>query len=111
MKPSEYIDKAKEKLGLTSDYAISIELGVDRKRISRYRNGESYFDEYMTFKVAEILEMNPEKIICDMKIQSEKNEDKREFWIEQLGKQTGMATPLFLSGLSTVSITVFCILC
>lgn len=89
MTPSEYIDKAKEKLELTSDYALSLSLEVDRKRISRYRNNESFFDDYMTFKIAEILKISPEHIICDMKSQSEKNEDKREFWLEQLKKSAG----------------------
>lgn len=81
MNPSEYFDKAKEKLGLTSDYAFSIEMEISRGALSEMRSGKRELaDEYLIFQLAEILEIDAKEIIVDLKSQNEKNPKKRKYW-------------------------------
>lgn len=93
MKQAEYINKAKEKLGLTSDYAFSLETNIHRGTLKDFRDEKRKFDEYTAINIAKILEIDPVEVIADVQSQLEKNEDKREFWYEQLEKkQAGYIT-------------------
>lgn len=87
MEAKDYLDLAKEKLGFTSDYALSVEMGLTKTAISNYRSGNRKLDEYACFKLAEILNIEPAEIIVNVKAQSEKDEKKRDFW-KALKKQT-----------------------
>ena len=88
MNINEYLDKAKEKLNLTSDYAFSKQEKIPRSTISSLRNKTRTADEYIVFRLAEILEMDARDIIIDLKAESEKNPSKREFWLSQLASRT-----------------------
>lgn len=54
-KTIEYLDKCKEKLNISSSYALAKAWGVSEGVLSYYYNGKSHPDEYMCFKIAETL--------------------------------------------------------
>ena len=83
---NEYFDKAKKKLNLESDYAFCKKVGFPRGHFSQLRSGKrTGIDEYLISQLAEILNLDPSKIIVDLKSQSEKNPTKRKFWLSKLG--------------------------
>lgn len=55
----EFLEAMRAKLGGISDYAIAKELHVTRAAVSRYRNGQSGFDDETAIRVARILDIDP----------------------------------------------------
>ncbi len=80
MEQIELLEKARKKLGVTSDYALAKSLGIPNNRISDYLNGRRTMDEYAMFKIAEILEDSPTRIIAMVLAEKAKREDKRLFF-------------------------------
>lgn len=83
---NQILDKTKEKLGLSSDYALAKILSVNKNRIGNYRTGYSKPDEEMCFILAEILEEEPQAIIAAVRLDAEKEPSKIEFWKRQAQK-------------------------
>lgn len=87
MYTNQILDKAKEKLGISSDYELSKLLEIKSKgKISNYRTGYSKPDDEMCFKLAEILEEEPQAIIAAVRLDAEKEPAKIEFWKRQAQK-------------------------
>jgi len=85
---NEYFDLAKKKLNLESDYAFCKTINFPRGYFSQLRSGKrNGVDEYLIFQLAEILDLDPSQIIVDLKSQSEKNPEKRKFWLSKLGNE------------------------
>ncbi len=84
MEVNEYLDEAKKKLGITSDYALARILGITTPSMTRYRKHGGKFDSYMCFKIAEILNIDSRTLIAEMQSESEKDPIKQAFWQEQL---------------------------
>lgn len=104
MDQSSYIDAAKKKLNIDSDNALSIEMGLTRSAVSRYRTHKSFFDDYACFKLAEILEVDARVIMAEMRLIKEKDPEKSEFWKEQLKKYTTLSKDMEASDSSLNSI-------
>lgn len=83
---NQILDKAKEKLNLSSDYALAKKLEIPKTRIGNYRTGYSKPDEEMCFILAEILEEEPQAIIAAVRLDAEKEPSKIEFWKRQAKK-------------------------
>jgi len=64
MEQAEYLDRCKAVLGVTSDFRLAELLDIPRMRVSDYRLDKIKFDEYACFKIAEVLEESPTKIIA-----------------------------------------------
>ena len=94
MNSMEYLDKAKEKLGIQSDNGISKHLGITRCAISNYRSGTSKMDDFTAAKIAEILEIDPLIVIAAANAEREKGE-RREYW-EKVSKRLGGIAAGFL---------------
>jgi len=79
MNANEWLDKAKEKEHLNSDYKLAKLIGIDSGGIAniRKRNG---MDNFTAVRIAEILEIDKLKVIIDMEIQKAKTANKKEFW-------------------------------
>jgi plasmid maintenance system antidote protein VapI len=74
----ELLDMLKGKQRLPSDYAAAKVLGVTTSSISKIRIGRSEFGIDAAVKVAEILELDPLKIIgCTRIQQAQKQHDKK----------------------------------
>ncbi len=59
-----YLDQAKKRHNLPSDYALAQKLGVRSSQITNYRRGTSRPDEMMSVKLARLLAINPLEIIA-----------------------------------------------
>lgn len=82
MTPQEYLDAAKEKLGITSDNELAKRLDVSRQRISAYRlegKGREWPDIAVLLRLAVILEIDPAGLIADIEAQHTKNAKKAAF--------------------------------
>jgi hypothetical protein len=82
MDTSNYLDLIKQKLNLSSDYAIAQKMGWSKANVSHYRNRKSTFENIAAVQVADTLGIDKFQVICDMELQREKNEEKRRFWLK-----------------------------
>jgi len=80
MKPTEYLDAAKARLNITSDYELAARFGTGRASISEIRNGKRNMPLDVAFKLAITLEIDPAQVVADLESQREKNPTKRGFW-------------------------------
>lgn len=82
-----YLDLAKSKSGLPSDYALSKALGASSTAtISNYRKGRSHFDDVMAIKIAALCEVEPAEVLFAMQVERAKNDEAREVWSGLLEK-------------------------
>lgn len=80
MTPAEYLDAAKAELGIESDNALARRFEVTRQRISAYRKGGVWPDNYIIMKLAITLKLDPATVLADLESQREKDEKRAEFW-------------------------------
>ena len=80
MKPSEWLDQAKDKLNIASDYKLAKIIGIGGAAISNIRTRNNGMDNYTACRIADILEIPEIKIISDIEKQKEKKEEKKEYW-------------------------------
>jgi transcriptional regulator with XRE-family HTH domain len=76
----DYLDAVKVKLQLPSDYAAAKALGVTKASISKYRVGKTSFDAKTAVVVAQILDVDPLRIISDTNLERARDEKTRTFW-------------------------------
>jgi transcriptional regulator with XRE-family HTH domain len=69
MKTAEYCAAAKQKLTLTSDYALAKALGVTRASVSLLINGHSVMSNTTAARIAEILELPLQRVIADAELE------------------------------------------
>src|SRR4051812_26521993 len=69
MDTADYCAALKRRLKISSDYALAKALAVSKQAISKYVNGERAFDTTMAVRVAELLELDPMKVIADCEIE------------------------------------------
>ena len=81
---SEYLDKCKEKLGISSTYGLAKFMNIDERRLHEHYKGIGA-NEYVYFKIAQILEIDAAYVIADIKKDNEKDEVKREFFKSFVG--------------------------
>lgn len=79
-KTVELLDKCKKKLNISSTYELSEITGISEQALSNYYLNKSNPDEYVCFKIAEVLELDPAYVIAQIKSESEKNDKKREYF-------------------------------
>jgi transcriptional regulator with XRE-family HTH domain len=99
----QYLDEAKKKLGITSDYKLAIEWNIARSGITNYRKGERKPDNYVIFKIAETLEIDEKELTIKIEAMNEKNQIRKEFWSEQLQKLKGGLARLRIIGMLYVT--------
>ena len=80
MKPAEWLDKAKKKLVIDSDYELAKVIGVSQSALTNIRKRNAGIDNYIAARLEDILEIKQMSIIIDMEIQKAKNEEKRKYW-------------------------------
>lgn len=84
----DYVDEAREKLGLESDSALSKHLGGEKNRslVSQWRNSGNAPEDYYCILIAEILEIDPLEVIASAQYSRAKDEDRKVWW-ENFSKQ------------------------
>lgn len=80
MSPNEYLDAAKQEMQLQSDNELAQRMGVHRARISQYRSGKQWPDNYFVMKLAIALKADPVAVLADLESQREKRPERAEFW-------------------------------
>lgn len=80
MKPAEYMDACRAKIGAQSDYELLKRMEDDPRHSTGYRNGTRAIPLATAFKMAITLELDPAQVVADLESQREKNEKRRVFW-------------------------------
>ncbi len=91
MTPQEYLDAAKGRMGITSDYALAQRFEIPRQDVARYRKGRCP-DNYTATKIAITLELDPAQVIADLEAQREKDPRRLDFWRSFLARAAVVAT-------------------
>lgn len=105
MKPSEYLDKCKIALKITSDYGLAKALKIKNQRIADYYKGTRWPDAYACAQIALALKLDPLEVLADVESQSAKTEERREFWRGFIGR-TKKAAAVLLLALTCISISL-----
>lgn len=92
-----YIDEAKKKLGIESDYGLAKELGLSRAAVSLWRNGKGSMDDYAATRIAEIIGVNPLIVIAAVNVEKEKTEERKEYWKNFYERLGGIAATILLA--------------
>lgn len=91
MKSTEWFDRARDHLGITSDNALANALGVHRSLISHHRSGRSTaLDDGTAYKVAEILGIDAAEIMADQHAEGSDEPAIKKVW-EQIAKTISAA--------------------
>jgi plasmid maintenance system antidote protein VapI len=91
MKPAEYIEAAKARLNIESDYSVAKKLGVSPNHMTELKDGSRAIPLDMAFKLAITLEMDPAEVVADLEAQRAKNPQKRDFWTNFLARAAMVA--------------------
>ena len=76
----EFLDAVKEKLGITSDYALAKRLGFSLSTVSNYRTGRRILDDDAALDIAMALEVHPFEVIASVNAERAKTPEQRERW-------------------------------
>jgi transcriptional regulator with XRE-family HTH domain len=88
LKTLEYCVALKRRLKITSDYELAKRLDVSKTTISNYTTGRRAFDVSMSVRVAEMLELDPLKVIADTELERGTND---ELW-SRIAKKVAVFT-------------------
>lgn len=106
MKLNELLDRVKTANGLKSDGELARKLDVDKRRVSDYRKGDRFPDEYACLKIAEALRQPLDTIIAQVKAATEKDEKRREAWENYMKRLGGIAASFITALIVTISCAV-----
>lgn len=80
MKTNEYLDAAKVRLGIESDYALAKHLEIQRQSMTGLRDGSRHMPLDVAFRLAIILEIDPAHLLAEIEAEREKKPKKAAFW-------------------------------
>lgn len=79
MQTIEYLAAAKAKLQISSDYELAKRLGVSRQSVSDLVHGATMKNSTAA-RVAEILEIDPLRVIADAELERASGPEQRKLW-------------------------------
>lgn len=91
MTPSQYLDAAKTKIAIESDYGIAKRLGVPRQSIPAMREGKRPIPLDVAYRIAIILEADPAQVVAELEAERETNPERAEFWRSFLSRAALLA--------------------
>lgn len=80
MSPAEYLDAAKARLELKSDYSLAKKAGINKCWIPGIRKGNRAIPIQTAYWLAITLEKDPAEVVADLEMQREKNPERLKFW-------------------------------
>lgn len=95
MNTQQYLDAAKKKLGIESDYALAAHLGMTRQGVSKLRRGVVVMSNTAAAIVAETLDVDLRKVIADLELERGTND---ELWKRIARKVAGVVVPIAAAG-------------
>lgn len=102
MRSIDYLDAVKKKLAISSNYALSKALEIERQMVNAYYRGERVPDAYACTRIAVLLEIDPALVIAEIQAENEKNEKKRQFW-QGFASRAGKLTVVIAVSISMLS--------
>ncbi len=105
MTPAEYLDAAKKRMAIESDYELAKRLGTGNGHIAEMRVGKRNVPLDVAFKLAITLALDPAEVVADLEQQREKNEKRREFWTGFMSRARQVAAVV----LCTLAVSFFAI--
>lgn len=87
----EYIAKAKESLGIKSDYALAARLGITRSYMSALSTGKQAMSNQLAREFSSITGIPAGIVVLDAEIERSKDADTRKIWMDI---QEGFHAPL-----------------
>lgn len=78
MKPADYLEAAKARLNMPSDYALAKAMNIDAGRLLKLKRGVRPLDEAEVVFIATTLELDPAQVFADLGEQRTKNVKKKE---------------------------------
>jgi transcriptional regulator with XRE-family HTH domain len=80
--PEDFLNALRERLELRSDYQVAIRLGVSHQAVTRYRKGDTGFDETIAGRVADLLDVTHAYVMAKMEEHRARTEAARGAWAE-----------------------------
>lgn len=99
MNTLEYLEACKNRLGITSDYALAKALRIGQSTICSYRAGRSRIDDDVALSIAEILKIHPLQVIATANAERAKTPEAKARWFGVMEKLSASFNAL-LSGAS-----------
>ena len=90
------LDDAKVATKTDSDYGLAKALGIHKARISAYYSGKETPNEFICLKIAQALERSYEEVSAIVRIEAEKDENRRNVWKDYLKRIGGIAASIAL---------------
>lgn len=87
---ADFLDALRVKLNLPSDGRLAVYFGMQRQHLSKYRTLGHTFDDAMSLRVADILELDPAYVLACMHHQRAKQAEVKQVW-ERLAKRLAVA--------------------
>jgi transcriptional regulator with XRE-family HTH domain len=95
----KYLEMVREINKIENQNQLAIYLGVSRMIINNYYNNRREFDNYMCFRIADELNIDPVIIISEIEAKMSKNDKKKAYFSKKLAS-LAMASCLILLPLS-----------
>ena len=83
-KAKELLLECKIALGVKTDYKLAQALKINRGIVSDYLSGKRVPDVYACVRIALALKRDPAEIIAEIEAETEKNPERRAFWVDFL---------------------------
>ena len=93
---ADFLDALRVKLELSSDGKLADYLGKHRQYVSLYRKNECTFDDEMSLKVADLLEIDPVFVVACMHHQRAKQAKEKAIWTRIATMASGAGVGLFV---------------
>ena len=106
MKIAEMLDAAKHAKGVETDYALAKSLGLPKQRVSDYYKGKTAPDEFACMQIAIAIGKPLDEVIAAVKVETEKDEKRREAWENYMKRLGGMAASFMAVAFSLVTFIV-----
>lgn len=81
MNTIEYLQAVKDRLQITSDYALAARLGITRSAISKLQQGKGIFGDDIALSIAQILDINPLIVIAQANAERASTPEMRGRWM------------------------------
>jgi transcriptional regulator with XRE-family HTH domain len=93
----DFLQEAKRKNGLESDYALAKLLGISRQRISHYTTGKETLSDEVARRVAAALDYPPAYVMACVHAERAKEKELRKIWEQAAKVLGGMAAAVVLA--------------
>lgn len=80
MKPAYYLDAAKKRLNLPSDYALAKKMKIPKQYVQEIRKEKRGMPLSAAYWLAITLEIDPAQVVAELEAEREKNPVRKEFW-------------------------------